>query len=109
MELVIFFIVVTVISIGSFWITGLVYGLFHKPAIYFPMSLAAKMAFCAVFGSLLFMVGGVVLSTLVFNVEMAKRPDYNKWSTIISGVVISVLCIVAIYFSTIALAWQILD
>ncbi len=109
MELVVYLVVVIIVSIGSFWLAGIIYGLFQRPAVYFPMSLAAKMAACAVFGSLLLMVGGVILSTLVFNAEMAKRSDYNRWPTIIFGALISVLCTIAIYFSVMILAWQILE
>lgn len=109
MEPILFFILVAIVSVGSFWLAGTVYGLIHRPAIYFPMSLATKMALCAVFGALMFLVGGVVLATLVFNAEMAKRQDYNKWPTILSGVFISVLCTVVIYFSAFALAWQVFD
>lgn len=109
MELILFFILATIVSIGSFWVAGLTYGLIHRPSIYFPLSLATKMAICAVFGALMFMVGGVILSTLVLNAEMAKRPDYKKWPTIVSGLVMSVLCTVVIYFSVFSLAWKVFD
>ena len=109
MELIAYFLAVTSVSIGSFWIGGSIYGLIHRPAIYFPLSLAAKMAACAVFGTLLFMIGGVVLATLVFNAEMAKRADYSRWPTVFYGALLSMACIIVIYFSAIALAWQILD
>lgn len=108
MELIIYLSVVALISVASFWIAGSFYGLIHRPAIYFPISLAAKMTFCAVFGSFIFMIGGVVLSTLVLNHEMAKRRDYSKWPTIFAGVIISIVCIIFIYFSGLLLAWQIL-
>lgn len=109
MQLVMFLLIITFISIMSFWISGTVYGLIRKPSIYFPITLAIKMAICSVFGSLMFMIGGVILSTFVFNYEMQKRADYKKWPTIISGLFISILCTVSIYFSTITLAWKILD
>ena len=109
MELVAYFFLVTLVSVGSFWLAGVLYGLLRKPSIYFPLSLAVKMALCAVFGGLMFLVGGVVLSTLVFNAEMAKRPDYRKWPTILSGLVISVACTVLIYVSVFALAWQVFE
>lgn len=109
MELIAYFLILIFVSVGSFWVAGILYGLARRPAVYFPVSLAAKMAACAVFGSLMFMVGGVILSTVVFNAEMAKRDDYTKWPTIISGALISILCTVAIYFSAMLLAWQILE
>lgn len=108
MELVVYFFLVLLISVGSFWLVGFVYGLLHRPAILFPLSLAAKMAFCAVFGAMLFVVGGVVLSTLVFNGEMSKRADHRLWPTLLSGAVISVLCSGVIYVSIVGLAWKIL-
>lgn len=108
MELVAYCLVIVVVSVGSFWLAGSLYGLFHRPAIYFPLSLATKMALCATFGALLFMVGGVVLSTLVFKAEMKKRDDYKQLPVLLVGALISVLCTVAIYFSALSLAWKIL-
>lgn len=109
MPLVAYILVITFVSIGCFWITGSIYGLFHRPSIYFPFSLAAKMAVCAVVGGLMLMVGGVILSTLVFNAEMKKREDYERWPTIIVGAIMSLLCTVIIYFSAFALAWEIFE
>jgi len=109
MELIAYLFVVIFVSVGSFWVSGIIYGLVQRPAVYFPVSLAMKMAVCAVFGSLMFMIGGVILSTLVFNAEMGKRSDYRKWPTIISGLAISILCTVLIYFSAIGMAWEILE
>lgn len=109
MELIAFLLAITVVSIGSFWVVGLLYGFIHRPAMYFPLSLAAKMAVSAVFGAWFFGIGGIVLATLVFNAEMMKRQDYNRWPTILAGVVISVLCSVAIYYALFVLAWGILD
>ena len=108
MELIVYFITIALISVGSFWITGSLYGLIRSPSIYFPFSLAAKMAITAVLGGFMLMIGGVILSTLVFNAEMKKRDDYNRWPTIAAGVAISVLCSTLIYFSIIGLAWEIL-
>lgn len=109
MELIIFFILIAIVSIGSFWLAGIIYGLIHRPSIYFPFTLAAKMAVCAVLGSFVFILGGVALSTLVFNAEMSKRRDYKKWPTILTGILISVICLITIYFSLFLLAWEILD
>ena len=108
MELIAYFLLITLISVGSFWITGSLYGLIRSPSIYFPLSLAAKMAITAVLGGLMLMIGGVVLSTLVFNAEMKKRDDYQRWSTLACGALISVLCSGIIYFAIIGLAWEIL-
>lgn len=78
MPLVAYILVITFVTIGCFWIAGSIYGLFHRPSsIYFPFSLAAKMAICAVVGGLMLMVGRVVLSTLVFNAEMKKETTMN--------------------------------
>ena len=109
MELALYFVVIALISIGSFWVAGSLYGLFRSPRIYFPFSLATKMALAAVLGGLLLMVGGVILSTVVLNEEMKKRPDYQLWPTVIAGVVISIVCSMLIYFSIFSLAWVILD
>lgn len=109
MELIAYFIAMLIVSIGSVWVAGFLYGLFHRPAIYFPFSLAFKMAACVVFGSLLLMmVGGPVLSTLVFNAEMKKRSDYSLWPCIVSGALISTLSAVVIYYSAFVLAWEII-
>ena len=109
MELVLDFFLVTVVSIGSFWLAGSIYGLLHRPSIYFPVALATKMALSAVFGSLFFMIGGVILSTLVFNAEMSKRHDYSRWPVVFSGLVISILCTVIALYSVFFLAWEVLD
>ena len=109
MEFIAFILAIIFVSIGSFWLTGTIYGLIHRPAIYFPISLATKMAAAAVFGVWFFGVGGVVLATIIFNSEMMKRQDYKRWPTIIFGVTISLICTIAIYFSVLALAWGILD
>lgn len=109
MPLVAYIFVISFVSVGCFWIAGSLYGLFHRPSIYFPVSLAAKMALCAVLGGLMLMVGGVVLSTLVFNAEMKKRQDYQRWPTIIAGIVMSLLCTVIIYYSAFVLAWEIFE
>ena len=108
MDLVLYLLAISLISLGSFWLMGMIYGLLHKPAIYFPLGLASKMAASAIFGALLFMIGGIVLSTLVFNHAMAKRPEYKKWPSIVSGLIISVICSVIIYVSAFFLAWEIL-
>ncbi|MEM8562165.1 MAG: hypothetical protein AAGF57_08010 [Pseudomonadota bacterium] len=109
MELIIYLLVISIVSVASFWVAGTIYGLIHAPSLYFPVSLATKMAACAVFGVLLFLLGGVVLSTLVFNAEMEKRQDYQRWPVIFAGLLISILCSVVIYVAAIGLAWQILD
>ncbi|PLW67084.1 hypothetical protein [Pseudohalioglobus lutimaris] len=108
MELIAYVVVVILVSVGSFWIAGSIYGLIHRPAIYFPISLATKMALCAVFGALFLMIGGVLLATMVFNAAMQQRPDYSRWPTIVSGLVISILCTIVIYFSAVTLAWKII-
>ena len=108
MELVLYLFIVTAISVGSFWFLGTLYGLFRRPAIYFPLTLAGKMAISAVLGGIFFLVGGVILATLVFNGEMMKRADYRRLPTLVTGAVISIACTVIIYFSAFALAWEIL-
>ena len=109
LELALYLILVTCTSIAIFWLTGMAYGLMRSPAIYFPISLAAKMAVCGALGSLMFIVGGVALATLVFTIEMAKRPDYQQWPAILAGSVISLVSLILIYLSVVVLAWQILD
>lgn len=108
-ELGLYFAAVTLVSIASFWVTGLIYGFLHRPAIYFPLSLAAKMMVCALFGSLLFVIGGLILSTLVFNGAMSQRADYVAWSSILAGGVISVIGSVVMYYAVFSLAFRILD
>jgi hypothetical protein len=109
MEFIAFILAIIFVSIVSFWLTGTMYGLIHRPAIYFPISLATKMAAAAVLGIWFFGIGGIILATLIFNSQMMKRQDYNRWPTIFTGVIISLLCTFAIYFSAIYLAWGILD
>ena len=67
------------------------------------------MAAAAVFGVWFFGIGGVVLATLIFNAEMMKRQDYNRWPTIFAGAAISLVCSIAIYFAVLGLAWGIFD
>jgi len=108
MEFIAFLLAIGFVSIASFWLTGMAYGLIHRPAIYFPVSLATKMAAAAVFGVWFFGIG-IVLATIIFNAEMMKRPDYNRWPAVIAGILISVICTIAIYFSVLALAWEVFD
>ncbi|SMF17778.1 hypothetical protein SAMN02745866_01169 [Alteromonadaceae bacterium Bs31] len=109
MELVVFFLLLAFISVGLFWLTGTIYGLLRRPAIYFPFTLALKMAAAAVFGTLLFIFGGLVLSTLVFTFEFKKRPDYRPLPIVLAGVTISLICSIALYFIAFFLAWQVFD
>ncbi len=109
MEFIAFLLANGFVSIASFWLTGMLYGMIHRPAIYFPISLATKMAAAAVLGIWFFGIGGIILATLIFNSQMMKRQDYDRWPTIFTGVIISLLCTFAIYFSAIYLAWGILD
>ena len=57
----------------------------------------------AVFGSLIFMTGEVVLSTLAFNIEIAKRSNYRNWP-IIPVAIVSIACTITIYFAVITFA-----
>jgi hypothetical protein len=109
MELVLYFLVVALVSVSSFWLLGSLYGLVRTPAIYFPLGLATKMALAAVLGAFLLGIGGVVLATLIFNAEMMKRSDYRRWSTLLVGVGISIICTIAIYYAVMFLAWGMLD
>ena len=109
MELLFYTTLFILISIGSFWILGSLYGLFRKPKMYFPISLAAKMAITAVLGGLFFMVGGVILSTVVFNGEMQKRNDYRRWPTILTGAAISTSCSIFIIYLFRFLIWDALQ
>jgi len=106
MELTLYGFIFILISLGSFWLVGSFYGLLRRPKIYFPISLAAKMSVAAVFGTLLFMVGGIILSTLIFNSEMQKRKDYKRWPTIFIGTAISTSCLIFIYYSFQFLVWD---
>ena len=111
MELAIYLaiFIIIIISISSFWLLGTLYGFFKKPKIYFPMSLAIKMAATAVAGGLLFMVGGLILSTMIFNGEMKKRKDYKFWPTIITGIAISTAGSISIVFLFRYLVWDALQ
>ena len=104
-----YFVMVSVISVAIYWILGLIYGLCHRPPIYFPLPLAAKMAVTGVLGTVFFMVGGLILATLVLRAEMMKRDDFETWPTVIAGVVISVIAIPAIYVSAFSLAFAYFD
>ena len=73
------------------------------------MSLAAKMFVTALVAGLYLMGGGIILSTLVFNLEMQKRKDYERLPTIIAGIVISTLCSVLVVYSFRYLVWDALQ
>jgi hypothetical protein len=109
MEIVIFIIATIICCVGLFWIAGGIYGLTHRPALYFPLSLAAKMALAALAGVWFFGLGGIALATYILNSEMIKRQDYRRWPTIIAGVIISTLCSIAMFFLLFTLAWGILE
>jgi len=38
-----------------------------------------------------------------------KRSDYRRWSTLLVGVGISIICTIAIYYAVMFLAWGMLD
>jgi hypothetical protein len=109
MALVLYFVIMIFVSVGCFWFVGNTYGLLRRPPIYFPLGLASKMALSTVVGGLLFMIGGPILSTLIFNAEMKKRNDYSRWPSIVAGGAISVVCAVIIYYAIFAIAWKVLD
>jgi len=109
MELFFYSMVFLLLCIGSFWLLGSLYGLFRSRKIYFPVSLAAKMAVSAVLGGFFFMIGGIVLSTLIFNADMQKRNDYERWPTVIAGTLISLLGSILTFFSSRWLIWDALQ
>lgn len=108
MDLVVVLLAVILLAVGSFWLLGFIYGLLRPNPIFFPLSLAAKMAAASVLGVFLFGVGGIILATLVFNGEMSKRDDHRLWSTIVIGALISTVCTAVIYVSAFTLAWEII-
>lgn len=97
MELVAYLAAVSAIRDLAFWITGTLYGLLRRPAVYFPLPLAGMMAAAALGGVVLFGISGIVLATLVFHHAFSKRDDYRRWPTLIAGSLISLLCSVVEY------------
>ncbi len=108
MELIFYLFIVIFISIMIFWVLGFLYGLLRKPAIYFPFSLAAKMALVGFVGVWFFMIGGVILPALILDNAMSKRSDYKQWPTLIAGGIISLISIPLIYYIALVLAFEIL-
>lgn len=106
-EPILFLIAVLTVSFGCFWLLGLLYGLIHRPSIYFPPSLALKMSLGAIFGSFILGFGGVVLATWLLNYEFQKRSDYRRANSIIAGLVISVIGSVVTLMAFYGLGWQI--
>ncbi|MGI9329069.1 MAG: hypothetical protein ACR2PZ_27875 [Pseudomonadales bacterium] len=108
MEFVLFLAAVLLVSVASFWLMGSMYGLIHRPSVYFPPTLAMKMSLGAIFGSFVLGVGGVVLAAYLMNYEFKKRPDYRAGSCILVSVIISVVGSAATLFAVYGLSWQIL-
>lgn len=109
MELIIYLLVMLVISVGIFWFLGSLYGLLRKPAIYFPFSLAAKMALVSILGIWFMFIGGIIFPALIFDNAMSKRSDYKQWPSLIAGGIISLISIPILYYLALILAFKILE
>lgn len=109
MEPVIFFLALAAIGITSFWVLGIVFGLIHRPAVWFPLKLAAQMAAAATIGAACFVVGAIALPTWLMSNEFKKRADYKPVPIITAGVVISFLAVAATYFAAFYIAPLIFD
>lgn len=109
MEPVIFIVALAAIGIACFWILGIVFGLIHRPAIWFPLKLATQMAVAAAIGAACFLVGAIALPTWLMSNEFKKRPDYKPVPIIVAGVVISSLALTATLFATFYIAPLIFD
>ncbi len=104
-----FFLCVAVTAIALFWIQGLIYGLIRSPAVYFPFSLALKMAGASIAGALVLGFGAIVLPTAVFVFEFKKRDDFVMWRSVVIGVLISAVGFFGTLFATYWIAPAILD
>ncbi len=108
MDLVLLIAATLTICTASFWIFGSAYSLLRRPAVYFPPSLAVKMALGALFGAIVMGFGGVLLATWIMNAEFRKRPDYSAWPCLIAGALISLVCSAITFVAAWSLAWEIL-
>lgn len=104
-----FFLMLYLVAFFGFWLLGMVYGLFRRPAVWFPARLAATMAAAGLAGALVGGIGGIVLATVVMDQAFAKRDDYRTLPVVVGGVVISTIVLAGTLFAAYALAWQVLE
>ncbi len=109
LELILFFLAVAAIGVGSFVVLGFVYGLVHRPQVLFPPKLAIKMAVAAVVGAPFFALGGIALATWVMQIEFQKRADYKPLPNILAGIIISTVGSLAILAALYILPWTMLE
>ncbi|MGR8919217.1 MAG: hypothetical protein ACU85V_06340 [Gammaproteobacteria bacterium] len=109
MELVVFVVADFLAGIAVFCLLGALYGLVHRPAIYFPPLLGVKMAAAAVLGLVLFGIGGIVLATWVFADAFTKREDHGTLKGVLVGLAIATFGSGAMLFVSMWLAWQVFD
>lgn len=108
MELLFVFVLTLIAGIASCYVLGNLYSLCRRPAVYFPLLLAAKMSSVCLLGIALGGFGGIVLGTLVFNRAFRLRSDYNVVGCVIAGSVISAAVCLIMVFSGYLLAWEII-
>lgn len=106
MELVLFFSAVIGAGVATFWFCGSLYGLFRRPAVYFPFWLAVKMTLAALVGLIVYGFGAVVAGTVVFVLEFRKRPDFRPLTGFLAGGVISLAGSAVMFMLGFTLAWQ---
>lgn len=104
MEPVFFIAAVAAIGVSFFWVLGIIFGLIHRPAVWFPLKLAAQMAGAAAIGAVAFAIGAIALPTWLMCNEFKKRADYKPVLIIIGGVVISSVAIAATLYATLYIA-----
>ena len=109
LNLAILIVLVVLIAISVYWVLGNVLSLSGKPAVYFPLLLAAKMGVASIVGRALGGVGGIVLAVYLYNNAFSKRADYRRYRTLVSGLILSLLSSAIILYTGVLLAFEVLD
>ncbi len=106
-ELGLFVVAFFFVTTMTIWLLGSLYGLLlHRPAVYFPFSLAASMALATFVGAFVLGFGAIIAATAVFVYEFKKRDDFVMWQSLLAGTVISIITLVVMYFAFMFMAWE---
>lgn len=109
MELILF--ILAVLATGSltyFILMGLYFGFTRRP-VGLALKLSWMLTIISIVGVVLIGIGGVILSSLILNGAMTKRPNYSQTRDIVAAIIIALVGSVAIYFASFSLAFAILD